>query len=443
MKSRTMILVAGMHRSGTSLVSKIIHSLGVATGTDLIPSDQWNRGGYYESIELNQAIDDYLMSQGSTWDDPRPISQSAHLKAAGRVFYIRLKSIILKQSMDKTIFMIKNPRICRIMNMCVQASRELSFEPIVVMPIRHPAYVANSLFRRDFIERDKCGLLWLRHVLDAERHTRDCKRFIIRTDDVVQNWSKAFAPFLSDDSVRAYLQQENLTIEEFVQPALLQSTGNEEMPQPRTWISRTYELVTSSSVDSSHQRRSLDEISEQFDAVCKVLPECSSIDIFGLQSHFESRSDEGQLTLSILESCSNGLARKGFKEEAAPEGNARIHMRALNRALEEAIANSCFTAAEIIAENLLEKGGSFVATTLVKKGWALLALGKPADAMRVGQAAFEVMPHHVDAHLLVSYSYGALHKRTEANHHADIADRLSQKTCYTQDLRLFISEIES
>ena len=43
-----IVVVAGMHRSGTSLTASMLERLGVDVGTDLLPADRSNVRGYYE-----------------------------------------------------------------------------------------------------------------------------------------------------------------------------------------------------------------------------------------------------------------------------------------------------------------------------------------------------------------------------------------------------------
>ena len=41
------LLIAGMHRSGTSLVGSLVSQLGVDLGHDLVPADRNNARGYH------------------------------------------------------------------------------------------------------------------------------------------------------------------------------------------------------------------------------------------------------------------------------------------------------------------------------------------------------------------------------------------------------------
>src|SRR5262245_28150013 len=66
------VCIVGMHRSGTSMVAKLLHESGLHLGnaSDLMPADAHNEDGYWEHVrflELNEAI---LNELGAAWDSP-------------------------------------------------------------------------------------------------------------------------------------------------------------------------------------------------------------------------------------------------------------------------------------------------------------------------------------------------------------------------------------
>lgn len=61
----TAILVLGMHRSGTSSLAGAMTRLGGAAPGNLIPGDEANPKGYWESAILNTLNEDILAAAGS------------------------------------------------------------------------------------------------------------------------------------------------------------------------------------------------------------------------------------------------------------------------------------------------------------------------------------------------------------------------------------------
>ena len=77
------------------------------------------------------------------------------------------------------LILLKDPRMCRLMPFWRRALERAGFEARIVIPVRSPLDAALSLRDRNRIAIEEGMLLWLRHVLDAERATRDlCRCFV-------------------------------------------------------------------------------------------------------------------------------------------------------------------------------------------------------------------------------------------------------------------------
>ena len=76
--TRTCILVLGMHRSGTSALTRVISLLGAALPQKLMPAAQNNNEtGFWEPRYLWTLHDQMLGEAGSRWDDWRKLDLSA------------------------------------------------------------------------------------------------------------------------------------------------------------------------------------------------------------------------------------------------------------------------------------------------------------------------------------------------------------------------------
>src|SRR4249920_989928 len=67
------IFMLGMHRSGTSVLTRVLSLLGCALPGDLLGSNESNPTGHWESaraIEINEAL---LTALGRRWDDVRDL----------------------------------------------------------------------------------------------------------------------------------------------------------------------------------------------------------------------------------------------------------------------------------------------------------------------------------------------------------------------------------
>src|SRR6516162_9348356 len=180
---RPIVLVLGMHRSGTSLCSHILSALGVdmtdkvagpgnASVTPDNPRGHWER---WEIVEFHDRIlglfnRDYL---GRFHDLPLPVAWWAD----PRVAQIRREIVaFLQQRMDDGYFGFKDPRTVRLMPMWHQIFNELKLAPRIALCLRNPAQVARSLCARDGLDPANGEYRWLVHMIDFYRYTSnfDC-----------------------------------------------------------------------------------------------------------------------------------------------------------------------------------------------------------------------------------------------------------------------------
>jgi hypothetical protein len=87
---------------------------------------------------------------------------------------------------------LKEPRSCRLLPPILRALRAEDIEPLIVIPYRNPLEVAGSLRARDDMSLREGVLLWLRHIIDAERDSRGCKRSFVAYDTLFEDWRQDF-----------------------------------------------------------------------------------------------------------------------------------------------------------------------------------------------------------------------------------------------------------
>jgi hypothetical protein len=180
---RPIVLVLGMHRSGTSLCAHILSALGVDMA-DKIPGPgassphPSNPRGHWERWEIVEFHDrilslfnrDYL---GRFHDFGLPVAWWAD----PRVAQIRREIIaFLETRMESGPFGFKDPRTVRLMPMWHQIFNELKLAPRIVLCLRNPAQVARSLHARDGLDPANGEYRWLVHIIDFYRYTNnlDC-----------------------------------------------------------------------------------------------------------------------------------------------------------------------------------------------------------------------------------------------------------------------------
>src|SRR5262245_27314471 len=191
---RSAILVLGVHRSGTSAVTRVLNLLGVELPENLMPpAPDNNPRGFWESQELRELHDELLAAAGTSWDDwTRLAPDSVETSVAGR-FRARLLALLEANFGGSRLFVIKDPRMCRLVPLWRGILREFGATVRVVIPVRNPIEVAASLSSRDGFSTAWGMLIWLRHVLDAERETRGLPRSVIRFRDLLHDRRRVLA----------------------------------------------------------------------------------------------------------------------------------------------------------------------------------------------------------------------------------------------------------
>jgi hypothetical protein len=188
---RVALVVLGMHRSGTSALTRVLNLLGAELSGDLLPANAGNPLGYWESAEGVALHDSVLAELGSSWDSLLPFSFERLTSPAAQRLRAGLLELLRRDFGTAPLFVIKDPRICRLVPLWLDLLHEFGAEPRFILSIRHPGEVADSLARRDGMARDKAMFLWLRYVLEAERDTRGCPRTVLLYPDLVRDWRAA------------------------------------------------------------------------------------------------------------------------------------------------------------------------------------------------------------------------------------------------------------
>jgi glycosyltransferase involved in cell wall biosynthesis len=188
-RPRKAVLVVGMHRSGTSALTRLLSLLGADLPRELMPPAAGdNPTGYWESPRIAALHDELLASAGSSWDDVSPLPDSWFSSDAAAVYRDRLLELLERDFADSRLFVVKDPRIARLLPLWQSVLRQFSTEPRYVLIVRNPLEVAASLKVRNGFLPAKSYLLWLSHLLESERNTRRHPRAFVLFDQLLRDW---------------------------------------------------------------------------------------------------------------------------------------------------------------------------------------------------------------------------------------------------------------
>ncbi len=192
------ILILGMHRSGTSAVTRVASLFGGQLPTHLMKAGVGNETGHWESQKLADYHDSLLSQLNSAWYDWRPLKWEQ--LSAVRLAEIRdeLWRLLQEEYGDHSPFTIKDPRICRFAALFLSVLEENGVCTKVIIPFRNPLEVIHSLQKRDDMHRVDAAMLWLRHNLDCEKATRGYQRSFLDYDHLMADWRQCWRR-ISDD----------------------------------------------------------------------------------------------------------------------------------------------------------------------------------------------------------------------------------------------------
>ena len=271
---KTAILVAGMHRSGTSAASRILNLLGCTLPKTLSSAGPDNPSGFWESLAIKELNDSILASAGSAWDDWETLDARWYESPIAEEFRDRARTTLADEFGDCRLFVLKDPRICRLLPFWIDSLGEFGAEPFIVTPVRNPLDVAMSIEVRNGIDRSIGLLLWLRHHLDAEVTTRHLRRVYVRYERLI------YEPHVIADEMGDGLgvvwprrsTDSNIEIDDFLSPGLRHHrTGDDAFlgnPRLSSWIRDSFEIFDrwASGGHSDADQTTLDGIRSSFNA---------------------------------------------------------------------------------------------------------------------------------------------------------------------------------
>jgi len=238
-RPRRALVVLGMHRSGTSAVTRLLVLAGATPPHNLMPPTDDNPQGYWESRPIARFNNRLLESAGTRWNDDAPIPPD-WFAAAARAEDREEAAAILSEEFDSSdCFVLKDPRICRLLPFWREVFTVAGVEPHGIMVVRDPVEVACSLaaragvaqFRPAAIPATSRGLLlWLRYVLDAERHSRGAATRVVQYAEVIADWRRSLADVFADGLISEPGRETRAQIDAFLDPGLRRQRSTDRPP---------------------------------------------------------------------------------------------------------------------------------------------------------------------------------------------------------------------
>ncbi|MGH8547361.1 MAG: hypothetical protein ACRERU_01915, partial [Methylococcales bacterium] len=187
--NQKVVVVLGMHRSGTSALAGTLHHLGVGLGSSLMPADENNNPkGFWENEKIVEIHQRLLHDLRYTWHDVRFLPDNWLTRKDVRKKKDAITEIIAKEYSNYAVWGIKDPRICRLVPLWKEIFSEMGLKAVYVQIFRNPLEVAMSLKRRDGFIIDYSLLLWFLYNIEAVKNTTGDNRAFLEYEELLHDW---------------------------------------------------------------------------------------------------------------------------------------------------------------------------------------------------------------------------------------------------------------
>ena len=186
-KNSKLVVVLGMHRSGTSAITRGLEVLGVNLGDNLYPAAIDNPKGFWEDndfLGINEELLahlDYSVDRLGLIDWQMPSTdtvESLELKA---------EKLVSERCKKNALWGFKDPRTARLLPFWQAVFERVGCDVRYVIATRNPISIVESLYKRSGFEGGTTFYLWLEHLIPAISGTMNAKRVVVDYDQLLEN----------------------------------------------------------------------------------------------------------------------------------------------------------------------------------------------------------------------------------------------------------------
>jgi hypothetical protein len=185
------VCVLGMHRSGTSVITRAVNLLGFYVGEqeELLPPREDNLEGFWEYIGFVYLNERVLEAFGLSWDTTKRLPDGWTTSPSIRQYREKLKEIIYNNFKHKEFWAWKDPRTCLLLPLWKEILEELQIDLSFVVAFRNPLDVMSSLKKRDGLSQEIAELIWYNYTVSCLHDLLDLpnsKKIFIQYDHFLE-----------------------------------------------------------------------------------------------------------------------------------------------------------------------------------------------------------------------------------------------------------------
>ncbi len=360
---RPLVIVAGMHRSGTSAITRMVNLTGFAIADDLMAAAEDNERGFWESESLAAYHDRFFEAVDYSYDCARQLPADALTGTAAERLHDRIVDHLQSLPQEGGVI-VKDPRISLVLPIWLRAADMLGMAPKLIIAVRNPLEVAASLDRRNRFSYQKSLLLWLRYLVSVERNSREVDRVSVNYSDLLKDWRVQAKRIFDKLGLGEYADTEThgAEIDEFLSPELRHHDFDDhavfEDPRTTTWVRDVFQELRRTGRDEPDRLvQTVDAVAMHLDATGDILEQLIAqqdnliYELAQERDGIERELDDAREAVDREQALRvSGEADAATKQALAEEQRAEIEK--LQRKLLEEQENSKAANAEVRAEEL-------------------------------------------------------------------------------------------
>ena len=185
--ANTVLFVIGMHRSGTSALTRVLNLGGVTLPANLMMGVQDNPLGHWEPIDFVAINDAILGKLDQSWATLWPVDLRLVSRHDRDELYSSAKNFLANCFAGTNVILLKDPRLCLLSPFWREACEDLGLRYSAVLTVRSPQEVSLSLAARNGIADEAAQLLWWHYSISAEIFTRGWRRRFVSYERLLRD----------------------------------------------------------------------------------------------------------------------------------------------------------------------------------------------------------------------------------------------------------------
>lgn len=185
---KNIFLILGVPRSGTSVISKGLNSLGIDFGNKLIKPGKWNPTGFFEDYDVVFKVNHKVLATfGLSWDSLKIVDEECQISEELESLHQVAVDLLMERFADTNFWGFKDPQTSRIVPFWEHIFERLNIQSHYIIALRNPLSSAHSFGTMTGNDIEKGLILWLVHLIPAIKATHHKKRVFVSYDAMLNN----------------------------------------------------------------------------------------------------------------------------------------------------------------------------------------------------------------------------------------------------------------